>query len=436
MKYGVIIIVNNKLEEFCGDSLTIYNHNNVGNPHGQYVTNSSEIAIRPYDFTTGNYFKLCTVLLDKNELDNNNQFMIGFDVYETCKCRVEDDNRWELLFKIGNASPEINNDNYGLQVKLFGKEKRCIAIIDKVNVEEDNRVDNGDNHNIEKVTKEKIRCELYVLIKNDMRFIKRFLSTNIENKYYTIYNMTHSLAKNVINERLTIEEIEFYKDKLVSTKKDIIENEKNKEIIEIQYKDDEFMLEQNRQWCKNSEIFLNKEKEYCNKMIELSKDENNIVKNKILSRTDDGIISYNIPKINDGINKFIKLFDIDMNYYVSNQDEYSGIFEMFVNYSSEFVNYGYKYVKFIINSYTSFEGESHFSIDMIDKVNVTNDEIFVLKNGNKYSVWYKGLYPSNIKIKPIINNDNNYNIFKLPLIDEFTKFLPKHEQKININERF
>ena len=428
--------MNNMLEEFCGDNLTVYNHNNVGNPHEQYVTNSSEIAIRPYDFTTGNYFKLLTVLLDKNELNNNSQFVISFDVYETCKCRVEDDNRWELLFKIGNASPEINNDNYGLQVKLFGKEKRCIAIIDKVNVEEDNRVDNGDNHNIEKVTKEKIRCELYVLIKNDMRFIKRFLSTNIENKYYAIYNMTHSLAKNAINERLTIEEIEFYKDKLVSTKKDIIENEKNKEIIEIQYKDDEFMLEQNRQWCKNSEIFLNKEKEYCNKMIELSKDENNIVKNKILSRTDDGIISYNIPKINDGINKFIKLFDIDMNYYVSNQDEYSGIFEMFVNYSSEFVNYGYKYVKFIINSYTSFEGESHFSIDMIDKVNVTNDEIFVLKNGNKYSVWYKGLYPSNIKIKPIINNDNNYNIFKLPLIDEFTKFLPKHEQKININERF
>ena len=428
--------MNNMLEEFCGDNLTVYNHNNVGNPHEQYVTNSSEIAIRPYDFTIGNYFKLLTVLLDKNELNNNSQFVISFDVYETCKCRVEDDNRWELLFKIGNASPEINNDNYGLQVKLFGKEKRCIAIIDKVNVEEDNRVDNGDNHNIEKVTKEKIRCELYVLIKNDMRFIKRFLSTNIENKYYAIYNMTHSLAKNAINERLTIEEIEFYKDKLVSTKKDIIENEKNKEIIEIQYKDDEFMLEQNRQWCKNSEIFLNKEKEYCNKMIELSKDENNIVKNKILSRTDDGIISYNIPKINDGINKFIKLFDIDMNYYVSNQDEYSGIFEMFVNYSSEFVNYGYKYVKFIINSYTSFEGESHFSIDMIDKVNVTNDEIFVLKNGNKYSVWYKGLYPSNIKIKPIINNDNNYNIFKLPLIDEFTKFLPKHEQKININERF
>ena len=35
-----------------------------------------------------------------------------------------------------------------------------------------------------------------------------------------------------------------------------------------------------------------------------------------------------------------------------------------------------------------------------------------------------------------MNNDNNYNIFKLPLIDEFTKFLPKHEQKININEKF
>ena len=428
--------MSNILENNCGDVLTIYNHNDIGNPHSQYVTNDDNIAIRPYDMESGNYFKLLTVMLDKNELNNNNQFVISFDVYETCKCRVEDDNRWELLFKIGNASPELNNDNYGLQVKLFGKEKRCIAIIDKVNIEEDNRVDNGDNHNIEKVIKEKIRCELYVLIKNDMRFIKRFLSTNIEDKYYTIYNMIHSLDKNVINKKLTTEEIEFYKNKLVSVKKDIVENEKNKEIIEIQYKDDEFMLEQSRQWCKNSETFLNNEKDYCNKIIELSNDENNIVKNKILSRTDDGIISYNIPKVNDGSNKYIKLFDIDINYYEGSNSNYSGIFEMFVNYSSEFVNYGYKYVKFIINSYSSIEGESHFSIDMIDKVNVTNDEIFVLKNGNKYSVWYKGLYPSNIKIKPIMNNDNNYNIFKLPLIDEFTKFLPKHEQKININERF
>lgn len=418
--------MNNMLEEFCGDSLTIYNHNNVGNPHGQYVTNSSEIAIRPYDFTTGNYFKLLTVLLDKNELDNNNQFMIGFDVYETCKCRVEDDNRWELLFKIGNASPEINNDNYGLQVKLFGKEKRCIAVIDNIYVDEEVRNENTHEINNKKVNK--IRCEVFVQIENEIRFIKRFLHTNINEKYFTIYNRTHSIDKQVIDEKLTKEEIQFYKDKLVNIEECIELNNKEIENIEIQYKDNLKELEQHRQWCKNSKEFLYKEKEYCEHIISISDN----VKNKIISRTDDGIINYNKPKVNDGI-RYVKLFDIDM----STEFNYNGIFEMIINYSDEFINYDSKYIKFIINAYgNKVNNNSYFDIKIINKLNINNDDLLVLKNGNIYSLYYKDFYPSNINIKPIMNNDYNYRVFMLPVIDEFTKFIPKYEQKINLDEEF
>ena len=427
----MIILMNNVLEEFCGDNLTVYNHNNGGNPHEQYVTNSSEIAIRPYDISTENYFKLCTVLLDKNELDNNNQFMIGFDVYEMCGCRVENDDKWELLLKVGNSKPVLNDNNYGLQIKLKGKEKRCIAIIDKVVINEEVRKEDGDLHSIETAEVEKIRCELFIEIQNEIRFIKRFLNTNIDNKYFTIYNRTHSIEKQIIDEKLTEEEIQFYKDKLVNTEKRIKLNEEEKENIEIQYRDDIKKLQQNRIWNQNSRISLEKEKKYCEHIISISNNEENLVKSKIISRTDDGIIHYNIPKADDGI-RYIKLFDIDM----SSEFNYNGIFEMFINYSNEFIHYGNKYIKFIINAYGDRNGNSYFNIEAINKLNINNDDLFVLKNDNKYSIFFKDLYPSNISIKSIINNDYDYRIFSLPVIDEFTKFIPNYKQKINIGEKF
>ena len=115
---------------------------------------------------------------------------------------------------------------------------------------------------------------------------------------------------------------------------------------------------------------------------------------------DDGIIHYNIPKADDGI-RYIKLFDIDM----SSEFNYNGIFEMFINYSNEFIHYGNKYIKFIINAYGNRNGNSYFNIEAINKLNINNDDLFVLKNNNKYSIFFKDLYPSNISIKSIINND-------------------------------
>lgn len=417
------------LEEKCGNFLTPFNHNNAGNPHTQYVSSNATLSLRPYDVTKGNYFKVLTVLLDDKRLvknkDVNGQFEISFDVYDSTSYSIKDDDKWELFLKVGNGDPKVKITDCSIDVKLKGKERRCIATIEPVTIQEENEVtDNNDQHYIEILNVEKIKVELYIEITSDVRLVKTFLNTNLQSKYYTLYNRTHSIPKLEIDKKLTKAEIEFYKDKVIWIDKYLKERKEDIENKKITLAGEPKKLADEITWYTNDYNFYSKEKVFCNNMIELSNDETNLIESKIFSRTENNIIHYNIPESDDG-DRYLKLFDIDSRYSNQRYLDYAGVFELFTTYRGRYQS---KYIKFALSCSNDVDSYK-FSMSIINSLNISEDALFATNKNGTISIWLKDIYPSKVRLKPIINNDDTYQVFKITNIDNnFNKFLPSDSE--------
>lgn len=416
--------------------LTYFNHNSHNNPHTQYVSNCKYFALRPYEMIKDTYYNVLTLLLDDKTKNNNinNEFEIAFDVYDSCSNGVDIDDKWELFLKVGHGNPEVYTNHGAAMIKLKGKERRALVIVDREKIKKELRIDlNNGGHRIEEKEVEKIRINLYVKMNDDTRLVKKFLNSNMESKFIKIHDRNYAISEEDIKNKMTAEEVKFYSDKAAWVEKaKIIENENfaNTPTTDPIYKD-------KVKWHANTIKCYDEQLEYCNTKIELSKDSNNLVEEKIFSRTDNGVIKYNSPVYNDGM-RYIKLFELVNDFNINQYVNYQGAFEVYTSYSVEHKKeYKNKYIKFSISCSNTTGNDYEVGFHILDSMNINDDTLFVTRNDNGIvSVWLADCYPSKVKVVPLFNDDPQYRVFRLTDINnEFIKFLPE-DPKIKSGEYF
>lgn len=434
---------------YGGEILNIYNHNEIGNPHTQYIISDKKIAISPYDLS-GKYFKLLSVeiedlealeiqasyfeklqeelkdlkesdnslmgdiLLKENQLqeegykakhDYNSNFEIIFDVYENMQYQCNTfDNAWKLFFKVTHSYEFYPKQ---VQAKLIGSERRAIVTVSESFRKEEYRYLEFDivndeivqaGYKVKTIDVPVLVYDLYIVLNKgyDISFVKRFLDSSTEN--YKIYDK--GKCRDYIPK--TKDEIEFLNTVL--------------------------------EWYKGKEEF-SKEAEKIK--VALNNSNENII-NKLVSKTGEHEIY--IPSVPNYFERFIELFEININFEEMHYTSYTGIWELVIkdgkgaiefrtkNMEANLENHKSSYIKFMIFTCNQQEvmddgtkkNKYIFEFEVLEYRNVKGKKIYIKDNceNGKYGIWVLCDYPQEILLKPCIDDIKEGEFNRLRLSEE------------------
>lgn len=188
--------------------------------------------IKPFDETEGEYFKLMTVDIPVDYV--NSDIIASFDVFDNEIGGTNKSKKWDLTINISTANKNNFKKYGGIQVKLQGENRRCIATQEIITKTKGKRVEcdvytqkYGSKHDycFELDNIKYYRFNIYIKINpGTFLFIKnKFLNTDMNKNDYKIHNLTYCV-NDIITDKVINTFVSYKNTNFIEYKKNEIDN--------------------------------------------------------------------------------------------------------------------------------------------------------------------------------------------------------------------